>query len=426
MSAHASSNIITDGLAFMYDTGDGKSYRGEPAVNLWDSMLNTQSLRSHTKHYWNGQKWEVNATYSHPGVAGPKGIYLGLVFKHTSGSLNSTWSGNSYGYMLRDIVCTSGATFTQSCWVYASENCDVTAIPSVIEGESGGETTVTGYQASYDLTNKGTWQVTSKKATSDGNTRFIPLYPRKNGVADGSFNGFFMWALPQVVAGSNVVKPIQPGTTRSSTQGLLDRTGSSTIDLSNASFDSNAQMTFDGTDDYAAIPYSSTDLDGDAIFSVEAIIKRTGTMSNGGIWGIGGDATAAGINGYVFTSAPNKITIDLWGTATFHAGVDYPLNEYVHIMWVKTATGFSTSTIIIYVNGVAYTGSNLTVMRGSSHTPNLNTSTSGKGIVIGRVGPATNSYYAQGELPILKIYNKALTAAEVTQNYNAIKDRFIR
>jgi len=212
--------------------------------------------------------------------------------------------------------------------------------------------------------------------------------------------------------------------TRSATQGLLDRTGTSTIDISNASFDSNAQMTFDGTDDYAAIPYSSTDLDGDAIFSVEAIIKRTGTMSNGGIWGIGGDATAAGINGYVFSSAPNKITIDLWGTATFHAGVDYPLNEYVHIMWVKTATGFSTSTIIIYVNGVAYTGSNLIVMRGSSHTPNLNTSTSGKGIVVGRVGPATNSYYAQGELPILKIYNRALTTAEVLQNFNATKSRF--
>jgi hypothetical protein len=42
--------------------------------------------------------------------------------------------------------------------------------------------------------------------------------------------------------------------TRSATQGLLDRTGTSTIDISNASFDSNAQMTFDGTDDYITLP----------------------------------------------------------------------------------------------------------------------------------------------------------------------------
>ena len=34
MSAHASPNIITDGLAFMYDTGSGKSYKGEPTTNL--------------------------------------------------------------------------------------------------------------------------------------------------------------------------------------------------------------------------------------------------------------------------------------------------------------------------------------------------------------------------------------------------------
>ena len=146
-------------------------------------------------------------------------------------------------------------------------------------------------------------------------------------------------------------------------------------------------------------------------------------MSNGGIWGIG-DGSQAGINGYVYPSASNKITIDLWGTATFHTGIDYPLNEYVHVAWVKTTTGFSTSTIIIYVNGVAYTGSNLTVMRGTSHTPNLNTSTTGKGIVIGRIGPTVNNYYAQGEMPLLKVYNRALTQTEVLQNFNSTKSRF--
>jgi hypothetical protein len=212
--------------------------------------------------------------------------------------------------------------------------------------------------------------------------------------------------------------------TRSVSGSLVDLTRTHDIDLSDVSFDSNAQITFDGTDDHAVIPYSPTDLDGDAIFSVEAIIKRTDTMSNGGLWGIGGDGGLSGINGYVHGGGTNKITIDLWGTATFHTGVDYPLNEYVHIVWVKTTTGFSTSTIIIYVNGVAYTGSDLTVIRGSSHTPNLNTSTSGKGIVIGRVGPETNLYHAPGEMPIFKVYNKVLTAEEAKQNYNALKSRF--
>ena len=34
MSAHANPNIITDGLVYMYDTGSGKSFKGEPTTNL--------------------------------------------------------------------------------------------------------------------------------------------------------------------------------------------------------------------------------------------------------------------------------------------------------------------------------------------------------------------------------------------------------
>ncbi len=402
MSAHANPNIVTDGLAFMYDTNSGKSYKGEPAVNLWDSMLNTQSLRSHTKHYWNGHKWLEDATYSHPGVDGPKGTYLGLVFKHTSGSLNSTWSGNSYGYMLRDIVCTSGATFTQSCWIYASTDCDVTAIPSVIEGESGGETTVTGYSASYDLTNKGTWQVTSKKATSDGNTRFIPLYPQKSGVTDGSFSGFFMWSLPQVVAGSNVVKPIQPGTTRSDTQGLLDLTKNSTINISNASFDSNAQITFDGTDDY--IDLGDLGL-GAGSFTVEAVIypkasstyhvffrKGDSSTSNSNMdWSMGYD-----YNQFHVRTQNASVSINEYAGASF-------VNNYGHV----TLT-YDGSTIRMYLNGSEVSNKTVTLAN------NYSNYSIGRGI----------NNYAQLDVKTIKVYNKTLTASEVLQNFNATKSRF--
>ena len=33
MATSYSPKIITDGLAFMYDTNDSKSYRGEPTIN---------------------------------------------------------------------------------------------------------------------------------------------------------------------------------------------------------------------------------------------------------------------------------------------------------------------------------------------------------------------------------------------------------
>ena len=399
-----SPKIVTDGLSFIYDTGSGKSYKGEPAENLWDSMLNTQALRSHTKHYWDGYKWLENATYSNPGVEGPKGTYIGLVFKHTSGALNSVWSGNSYGYMLRDIVCTSGATFTQSCWIYTSEDCDVTTIPSVIEGESGGESAVTGYPASYDLTNKGTWQVTAKKAISDGNTRFIPLYPRKNGVTDGSFTGFFMWSLPQVVAGSHVVQPIQPGVTRSTTQGLLDLTKNETITLSNMSYDSNAQMSFDGTDDQFLISNPGVGTS----FSIETVIK-VDSYSNGPIFvspnSVGIDHFfRVNSNGTIranFVEVPDTANDGYTSTTVINTG------EYYHVVISKTPSNGT-----IYVNGVAE----------DSHTPTL---AAAAWTGAWRIGARwNNTYNLNGEIPILKVYNRDLAPAEVLQNYNALKSRF--
>jgi hypothetical protein len=43
---------------------------------------------------------------------------------------------------------------------------------------------------------------------------------------------------------------------------------------------------------------------------------------------------------------------------------------------------------------------------------------------IGGDGPPTSSYWFQGNIATTQIYNRALTQSEVTQNYNALKDRY--
>lgn len=414
---HGHGKVVTSGLVFAYDTGDTRnSYKGEPVENLWDSMLNTQSLRAHTKHYWDGRKWIEDATYTHPGVDGPKGTYLGLVFKHTSGALNSVWSNNSYGYMLRDIACTNGATMTMSSWIYASTDCDVTAIPAVIEQEAGGESSVSGYVSSYDLNNKGTWQIVAKKATSDGQVRFIPLYPRKDGVTDGSFAGFFMWSLPQVTYGDHVVQPIQPGTTRSSTQGLLDLTGNITIDLStNQGYDSNAQIVFDGTDDHISgvLPI----LGNGAPHTVEIIMSPS-------------------INQNAFGSRRDPFTI---GNAATHQYSALDVNTgYMNWYFYSRDTSFTNSPlmtagnyyhmVLSYAGGASnntnkqvwYNGVKQTLSAGSSETSLLPDNPQFSiGRDIGR-----NTAYFPGEIPVFKVYDRALTEAEALSNFNHYKTRF--
>lgn len=419
--------IKQEGLVFGYDTGQNPSsdfnhkdkkrrhFRGEPTTNLWDSIDNTQSLRgSRTQHYWNGKRWLVNSTYADPGVRGPKNVYLGKVFKFTSGALSSSWSGNSYGYMLRDIATTSGQTYTLTCWVYASTDCDVTAIPAVIEGESGGESTVSGYDAQYNLSNKGTWQRIAKKAIADTNVRFIPVYPRKNGVTNGSFNGFFMWAAPQVVLGDRPKPYVQTGSSRSSTNSLIDLKKSKTLDLANVSFDTDGLPTFDGTDDQLIVEGVGIGNYSEA-FSYECVFKAEGTWANSYISNIVGNAGSyAGFYG-LGKSGTNTIQFVI-RDANYSAisGTVSNVATFHHLVGVWDQ---SNSQMRLYIDGELASSASSITKTGAPDTTNL--------YIGGRraFGGDNGSYY-DGVIPVVKYYNTALTTAEVKQNFLAYRRRF--
>ena len=81
--------------------------------------------------------------------------------------------------------------------------------------------------------------------------------------------------------------------------------------------------------------------------------------------------------------------------------------------WRSYATtgNFSGDSWALYVNGVLDAGPN----SGGSNGPN--------GFSIGRYAPG-NSEYSNSHISFLICYNRILTAAEVSQNYNALKGRF--
>ena len=66
------------------------------------------------------------------------------------------------------------------------------------------------------------------------------------------------------------------------------------------------------------------------------------------------------------------------------------------------------STAQLYNNGVAHSSKSYT-----SYT------------LLGQINVGGRSGYRwNGEIPVFKIYDKVLTTAEITQNYNAYKNRF--
>jgi len=90
----------------------------------------------------------------------------------------------------------------------------------------------------------------------------------------------------------------------------------------------------------------------------------------------------------------------------------YPLNNWYNVTWTKSANIWS-----IYINGSLDVSSAL----GNGTTPFSNNI-----MWIGGLNQGIELYYSGGNISNVQIYNRALSAAEVLQNYNATKSRFGR
>jgi len=185
--------------------------------------------------------------------------------------------------------------------------------------------------------------------------------------------------------------------TRSTTQGLLDLTNNATINLSNVSFDSNAQMVFDGTDDYTSLgnPTALRDLTSGTIETVYYRDASSGTYQ------------------MVFTDAGSDLEITYSGnTLQFYignSGLSY--THAVTDQWFNVVGTWGSGFKKLYINGVE-------VASGT----NTGTDTGNRDRYVGGRGA---NFPFNGEIPIARIYGQALTDQEVLQNYNAFKSRFL-
>ena len=66
----------------------------------------------------------------------------------------------------------------------------------------------------------------------------------------------------------------------------------------------------------------------------------------------------------------------------------------------------------------------LTKTRDATRTNQFNTSTNGVGIVLGRLNGNSGNFHAPVDVASFKVYTRALSAAEVSQNYNALRGRY--
>ena len=193
--------------------------------------------------------------------------------------------------------------------------------------------------------------------------------------------------------GPEVLRPrqfIPFGTTRSVTQGLLDLTGNRTINTSNVSFNSTGQMIFDGTDDY--IDLGTAPFTGTADFSIETVY----TLDTLDTHTIVGNYPASSLQ------FMGRYGLYISGSCYFPSSLG-PGTYYA-------AATRESGVCRLYLNGTLVTQvSNNNSIGSNSFIMGKNTS---------------NGERLTGKVPVLKLYNRALTSSEIEQNYRHYKTRF--
>jgi hypothetical protein len=382
----------TDGLVFHYDTGNTvRSYLGEPTTNV---LLNTNLDTGWSKDYQNNII--IGDPYPKP---------LGI----TSQAVSFT-SPNSYGYWYSygDYAPQAdNTTYSVSIWA-RTIGSNFTIEPYTADNSESHRFWMGGKQ----VIGNGEWQrLTWNNAfttPSNNDSDSLSFY-----LSSMSTSQRFWLLAPQLEPKSHVT-PFVAGT-RSATQGLKDLTAKNSIDIGSVSFDSNAQMTFDGTDDF--IPLGNLGTIGSA-YAIECVFNSTSVASYRNVFdmnyntysGVTGNTgprleqtTGQGIN-FIWSGVTNNN-----GLYNYTNIISISANRNYHVVFVQDG-----STGKLYLDGT---------LRDSANNAQGYLQTFGDA-AIGRGFTLDPSRYFSGGVYVFKIYKKALTADEVQRNFNAVKSRF--
>jgi hypothetical protein len=390
MPSHAGPNPALDSnIVFSYDTGDtSNSYRGEPTTNLLTYSTNFSAGP------WYGYCGNSsNITPNTTEVVDPFGGFNATkVVRNNQTICDGSTPGWGLIYSAGGILSANN-TYTTS--IYARCATGTMSFRFGISDFYGSTITLTTEWQRFTLTS-----FYEAPAQTDRVFQFFST--------DQNVTYYVCAAQTELKSHATQYAASEASQgTRSVTQGLLPLINNPTINLSSVSFDSNAQMIWDGTDDTISInSYPAIELADNV--SIEYVYMRLSTdpvldviankyHSTG--WELfcqtGATFALAGRNGdgtYYSTSNP-AYTIQN--------------NQYYHLVAIKD--GFSWR---LYVNGQLY----------SYLTAGTIGTWSNSGIL--QIGGEGAGYYPNMKLPIFKIYNTALSADQVKQNYQQYKTRF--
>jgi hypothetical protein len=205
---------------------------------------------------------------------------------------------------------------------------------------------------------------------------------------------------------------------RSTSQAILDLVGINTIMASSLTYASDNTFSFNGTSDFISSPLSQQLLS--TGFSASIIFYYTSVTTNDNLicWGTGAFNTGVAgtweirIRGNASTNVEFSPGLSIGGVGaptrlSYNQGSS-PLNGRIAVIDI---TMVANGVASIYENGILKASNDYTGVGVNTNTNTL------------LIGKATDTFFP-GKIYAVKVYNRALSAAEVAQNFNAVRGRY--
>lgn len=365
-------SIATSGLVFYYDAGNTKkSWKGAPTTNLVTNPSFTSGLWPNTWNATSGTTVLTGSTYNGGAI-----VRSTLNFATSHGSQTAN-----------DATITSSTVVSISLDVRASRSMNLNYTYLMRSGGVGN--LVFPSQAITTDWTRVSMTVTNTITTSCGVLVGIVQ----------SAGDWFEYTNVQLEA-QPFATPFVNGT-RSNTQSLVDLTNNGTITSTSLTYTNNGAFSFDGSSTYVDV-VSSGLTSGMTAYTIMFWARRdaenrmpVATRTGSTFYWYGDNSWKyqhSGVNGEYYYSKPTNIPLGTWG----HYCVVY-----------------NGANVSIYRQGI---------FQGLQAT--TGTADWSVGLRIGYWAAGDTSRYWQGSIDAVSMYNRALSASEVEQNFNAARGRY--
>ena len=408
MGVNVATSIVNDGLFFGYDTGHDvanpsnitRFFPGEPTVNLMTADFTTLGIGG------SGQSSVGTKT-----TIGPN--HVRIVDIGSNSRMASAVAG-----------LTAGTTYTLS-----NQFRKISGAPTwryQIQAYNNGS-----YVATIKFTNTvevgiadiDGWQTAKWTFTLPANSNKVLVF-FQDGADYATYDHSFEVKNPQLEAKGHASNYVSG--TRSDTTGLIDLKRTKAIDLGNVGFTSGQELDFDGSDDKIELGNHLNTLGSLATFDM--VFKSYDTTDLYAVmigWGYGNNnysSIALGNLAGAYSDESlhvllNSSAVQMYVTGQGNSNF-YKDNEYHHL-----AVTLGVNKYSIWVDGVEIS---FVFASGSQSTwlPELVAYNSNITAQVGQRTYGGGSGNFNGEIPVMKVYNRVLTDEEILRNYKAYKNRF--